>query len=596
MRGGNIVAKVETFSGRGEKVLAEDLYLNVEDQQYACAGELVTLQTITNVLNFLKVKKIGIAKLPEEYSVEKVKEMLGDIVKECFAKASEQQKAEGYIKLERGFATTSLPGIDVPFHSRYLWAGVAPLRAYLSKKINPTHLNPDVLVGMYIPNLIAKPFEVPKEYAQIIYDQTSSPRLDKVLKKWDQEHRASGEQRQKLACTIFTELLAYQFASPARWIETQDRLFTQCHFERFIELGPSPTLTGVATRTLKAKCETSDDSDATPPPVSPPPLSSLTQAATLFGPLVNMTGRTLLSSISRTHGRSAGSPPNASHAPFFTSLVHTPSPSSQPPNVTTLYNSSSNASFATSAEHVNPLPPPTTRGAAPTSSPAPSGLHTPRPFSPLIEGATLEPPHVRPAKNTALLLLLLSPPSIVATTSRGMRILASSTSLFTPAEDMPLSLSIAHGAALDNPGGNSDLHTPRPSPTGGVALGHPSSALLVTSSGHTIQSSLSLPIINIAGIDSLSAPLPVPVLSHAAPEVGQLPAPAPNLSALLSTYPAHPTMPSIPPGTAPAISSLVPDDSTTPVMDIEVDAALAQIPPEPSATLSDQAWKVNSRS
>ncbi|KAG6813968.1 hypothetical protein H0H92_005223, partial [Tricholoma furcatifolium] len=240
--------------------LLEIVNYNVEGQQYVCAGELVALQTMTNVLNYLKVQKIDIAKLTETFTVEKVKEMLGDIVKSCFEKASELQKAEGYIKLERGFATIPLPGIDVPFHSRYLWAGVMPFRAYLSKKINPTHLNPDMLVGKYIPNLIAKPFEVSKEYAQIIYDQTSSPRLDKVLKKWDQENWASAEQRQKLAYIILVELLAYQFASPVRWIETQDRLFTEYQFERLIELGPSPTLTGMATRTLKAKYETSDDS------------------------------------------------------------------------------------------------------------------------------------------------------------------------------------------------------------------------------------------------------------------------------------------------------------------------------------------------
>ena len=129
----------------------------------------------------------------------------------------------------------------------------------LSKKINPSLLNPDMLVGKYIPNLVAKPFAVTKEYAQLIYDQTSSPRLDKVLKKWDQENWASPEQRQKLAYTILVELLSYQFASPVRWIETQDLLFTQYRFERFIELGPSPTLTGMATRTLKAKYEAQDD-------------------------------------------------------------------------------------------------------------------------------------------------------------------------------------------------------------------------------------------------------------------------------------------------------------------------------------------------
>ncbi|KAJ7019830.1 fatty acid synthase [Mycena alexandri] len=240
--------------------LLEIVNYNVEGQQYVCAGELVALQTMTNVLNYLKVQKIDIAKLTETFTVEKVKEMLGDIVTECHTRATEQQKAEGYIKLERGFATIPLPGIDVPFHSRYLWAGVMPFRAYLSKKINVAHLNPDMLIGKYIPNLIAIPFDVTKEYAQIIYDQTSSPRLDKVLKRWDQENWASDEQRQKLAYIILVELLAYQFASPVRWIQTQDRLFTDYSFERLIELGPSPTLTGMATRTLKAKYETKDDS------------------------------------------------------------------------------------------------------------------------------------------------------------------------------------------------------------------------------------------------------------------------------------------------------------------------------------------------
>lgn len=59
--------------------------------------------------------------------------MLGDIVEECLQRALEQQKTEGYIQLERGYATIPLPGIDVPFHSRYLWAGVMPFRACKSR-------------------------------------------------------------------------------------------------------------------------------------------------------------------------------------------------------------------------------------------------------------------------------------------------------------------------------------------------------------------------------------------------------------------------------------------------------------------------------
>lgn len=60
--------------------------------------------------------------------------MLGEVVEECFRHATDLQKAEGYIQLECGYATIPLLGMDVPFYSRYLWAGVIPFRAceYLS--------------------------------------------------------------------------------------------------------------------------------------------------------------------------------------------------------------------------------------------------------------------------------------------------------------------------------------------------------------------------------------------------------------------------------------------------------------------------------
>jgi fatty acid synthase subunit alpha len=207
--------------------------------------------------------------------------MLGEIIDSCHKTAEEQvanaKKDNGFFELQRGYATIPLPGIDVPFHSRYLWAGVMPFRACtfiffltlaqllmalldLSKKVNAAQLDPDMLEGKYIPNLVAKPFAVTKEYTQLIYDQTSSPRLSKVLKAWDEENWGDATHRQKLAYTILVELLAYQFASPVRWIQTQDLLFNVYKFERFIEIGPSPTLTGMASRTLKAKYEAKDDS------------------------------------------------------------------------------------------------------------------------------------------------------------------------------------------------------------------------------------------------------------------------------------------------------------------------------------------------
>ena len=54
--------------------------------------------------------------------------MLGEIVDNCHQKAVEAvekaKKENGFFELQRGYATIPLPGIDVPFHSRYLWAGV----------------------------------------------------------------------------------------------------------------------------------------------------------------------------------------------------------------------------------------------------------------------------------------------------------------------------------------------------------------------------------------------------------------------------------------------------------------------------------------
>ena len=56
--------------------------------------------------------------------------MLQDIVDNSFEAAKKQKAAQGgYITLERGIVTIPLPGINVPFHSQYLWAGVLPFRA-----------------------------------------------------------------------------------------------------------------------------------------------------------------------------------------------------------------------------------------------------------------------------------------------------------------------------------------------------------------------------------------------------------------------------------------------------------------------------------
>ncbi|KAF4512960.1 hypothetical protein G6O67_000284 [Ophiocordyceps sinensis] len=66
------------------------------------------------------------------------------------------------------------------------------------------------------------------------------------------------EVEQELAHTLLIELLAYQFASPVRWIETQDVFLAERTAERIVEIGPADTLGIMAKRTLASKYEAYD--------------------------------------------------------------------------------------------------------------------------------------------------------------------------------------------------------------------------------------------------------------------------------------------------------------------------------------------------
>lgn len=66
------------------------------------------------------------------------------------------------------------------------------------------------------------------------------------------------EVEQELAHTLLIELLAYQFASPVRWIETQDVFLAERNAERIVEIGPADTLGVMAKRTLASKYEAYD--------------------------------------------------------------------------------------------------------------------------------------------------------------------------------------------------------------------------------------------------------------------------------------------------------------------------------------------------
>ncbi|PYH48719.1 fatty acid synthase subunit alpha [Aspergillus saccharolyticus JOP 1030-1] len=56
--------------------------------------------------------------------------------------------------------------------------------------------------------------------------------------------------QRKLARILLIELMASQFASPVRWIETQDVILSNQECDKIVEIGPSTTLVGMFQRTV----------------------------------------------------------------------------------------------------------------------------------------------------------------------------------------------------------------------------------------------------------------------------------------------------------------------------------------------------------
>ncbi len=145
-----------------------------------------------------------------------------------------------------------VPGIDVPFHSSALLGGVADFRRQLMRKL-PEHIDTEALVGRYIPNLYPHVFRIDREYVQGVHDVCRSPILAEVLADWE----SASADRDAIARTLIIELLAWQFASPVRWIETFELMCAPVELgglgvERIVEIGvgSAPTLANLAKGSL----------------------------------------------------------------------------------------------------------------------------------------------------------------------------------------------------------------------------------------------------------------------------------------------------------------------------------------------------------
>ncbi|KAJ2838201.1 fatty acid synthase alpha subunit Lsd1, partial [Coemansia sp. 'formosensis'] len=226
--------------------LLEVVNYNVRGSQYVVAGTLHQLAVLRLVLNDISTHG---APADGDWQAR-----ISSTVNGVLASSVDSQPV-------RGRATIPLPGIDVPFHSSQLLPGVDEFRSLLQEKILAENIDYSALHLRYIPNLTAVPFEVSREYFSLVHSITESPVAASVLDTWTNAAMENSDDIARLAATLLIELLAYQFASPVQWINTQDVLFGKLGVRRLVEVGVSPVLSGMATKTLKSESFASRHAD-----------------------------------------------------------------------------------------------------------------------------------------------------------------------------------------------------------------------------------------------------------------------------------------------------------------------------------------------
>ncbi|WP_369831040.1 fatty acid synthase subunit beta domain-containing protein [Corynebacterium sp. 13CS0277] len=151
-------------------------------------------------------------------------------------------------------ALIMIPGIDVPFHSTRLRGGVDDFRAHLDRLL-PAEVDLAPLQGRYIPNLVARPFELSRSFVDAMLDVVDPERIgtSETLSDINAHFDTWAQHPTKLGRALLVELLAWQFASPVRWIETQHLALEALGLDRFVEVGvgSAPTIANMMGQTLR---------------------------------------------------------------------------------------------------------------------------------------------------------------------------------------------------------------------------------------------------------------------------------------------------------------------------------------------------------
>ncbi|KAJ1787525.1 fatty acid synthase alpha subunit Lsd1, partial [Coemansia sp. RSA 2399] len=228
--------------------LLEIANYNIQGQQYIVAGARLQLVALRVGLDSISKQLVAGA------DASNITGLVGQVLVDSLEFVS-LTKSQVRISntLLGGSATVPLEGIDVPFHSSMLLPCTDRFRALLQEYIMPKHVDVSALRGCYIPNLAGQPFELTKEYFELVSDATHSPVLEKILAKWNDSSLLDASGVDRLATDLLIELLSFQLASPVKWSNTLKHAFSVSDVRRVVEIGASPILSNMARKTIEAK-------------------------------------------------------------------------------------------------------------------------------------------------------------------------------------------------------------------------------------------------------------------------------------------------------------------------------------------------------
>ncbi|KAK2767667.1 beta subunit of fatty acid synthetase [Arachnomyces sp. PD_36] len=178
---------VRTISETSGKFI-EIVNFNIRGSQYVCAGDLRALDCLQRVIDSLNSASKTSSPLPLN------KETYESLIRSQLFRYTEDTAPASSIRLQRGVATIPLVGVDVPFHSSSLLSKMEPFRQILLANMERERLDPERLVGKYIPNVTGSPFQITKEYFELVHQVTKSERVGDVLKSWEEEWQPRIEQ------------------------------------------------------------------------------------------------------------------------------------------------------------------------------------------------------------------------------------------------------------------------------------------------------------------------------------------------------------------------------------------------------------------